>query len=1112
MNKKLLILTVVIGSSSLIASDKHFAKTGSDLNSGATNFPYLTVQKAIDNVRAGDTVYCQDATAQTYAENTRNADWAGSVGNYITINGAAKDGTRTKLKSVTWEEPFIRFINLDLSYQGASIFGGQLYVAQNGSSCILSNCYINNGFTNSGQPTIKWNGAASYPFGTAGSDNLIISNTIINIQDEMVFRIHGSRNIISGNQILNLDNTDFFQVFGGTNSIVNNICSNNFVSGSYTNNHADFFQAFCDAGGTFIGTMGHLIESNIVSALSINCQLGNLTDDSYAYAGDITFRNNQFIGVSSKIGIAMPNVKFYNNTFYNCATNADNGGPLLIFSDVGSIGHGHGGRCFNNNFINCGIEGNTNNGSWGYYFETTLTNVAADYNFVAKVIGGQYKSFVIDASHRAVGAGGGWDKFSWWEPNGINGTIKNIGGVSSTINPDPMIISLPLLNFKLTSTSPLKATGLNLTNFTIDIRGVTRSAWDIGAYAYNAADFNTYPCDVTPRLIQAYTLAASNATTVVIPANIYRIAINIDRRTYTNNPNQWPIFTNIYSLSSASVSNFISFTDTNIAGVAYEYRIRQTINTNQICGETFGYIDYQYPVTGYGIPLFEAKGSVCLLVESNYNSASGVRVAQLKSDLIGAGYKVYPHTNIVVSEVTSAGTTWTNAVWSTKQLIQTDYNVNTNTRLYVLMIGHIPVPYSMNLSSGSHLDNIGANGSDLFYADLNGTFTDSTVSNTSAGATFTWNIPGDGKFDQDYIPSLPEVILGRVDLGYSNMTCFTNTEIQRLNAYLDRNHSWRTKGFTARNQAIIYYGGDTNLTVDAKPLEDNNRFVGLLGNTTSTTLGNWLPNGNTTNTSFLFAAEQGAGYIDGSYQLGSSTNFAQTNFYGVFTATYGSYYGSWDSMNTNAFIKTVLGNDGYTLSTWYHENYMLLESSSINEPIGYEQFAMQSQRFFIGSNKEYTWYDRIVPFTGTFGVNGQHKMWESLMGDPTLLVHQVGPASNLVVTNSGADNLATWTASTDTETVGYHIYRAPQTDLNSFTRLTTNPTTSTTYTDTGAASSGPHTYMVRTIALVNNPNRTYYAAAQGTFANVTSGGGGTSNGPQLKPNWRSGTINVRLTQ
>jgi len=217
-------------------------------------------------------------------------------------------------------------------------------------------------------------------------------------------------------------------------------------------------------------------------------------------------------------------------------------------------------------------------------------------------------------------------------------------------------------------------------------------------------------------------------------------------------------------------------------------------------------------------------------------------------------------------------------------------------------------------------------------------------------------------------------------------------------------------------------------------------------------------------------------------------------------------------MNTNAFLKAILGNGGYTLSTWYHENYMQLGSSAIDEPIGYEQFAMQSQRFFIASGKEYTWYDRIVPFTGTFGVNFYNKMYESLMGDPTLLIHQVAPVSNLGATNSGSDNLITWTASNDADTVGYHVYRAPQTDLNSFTRLTSVPTTSTSYTDTGAASSGPYTYMTRTVALVSNSNRSYYAASQGMFANVSSGGGGSSTVPQLKPNWRSGTINVRLVQ
>jgi len=170
----------------------------------------------------------------------------------------------------------------------------------------------------------------------------------------------------------------------------------------------------------------------------------------------------------------MPEVKFYNNVFYKCATNDVNGGPLLIFADAGTIGRGNGGQVFNNIFLDCGVAGNLNNGNGWYYFDTTLTNVAADYNYVGK---DGYKAIETDPQHRAVGSSGGWDKFSWWENHGINGG-------------NPMLVSETQLDFRLQSGSPLINRALPLNQwFTTDIRGLTRgSQWDIGAYEFQAGE------------------------------------------------------------------------------------------------------------------------------------------------------------------------------------------------------------------------------------------------------------------------------------------------------------------------------------------------------------------------------------------------------------------------------------------------------------------------------------------------------------------------------------------------------------------------------------------------------------------------------------------------
>lgn len=55
-----------------------------------------------------------------------------------------------------------------------------------------------------------------------------------------------------------------------------------------------------------------------------------------------------------------------------------------------------------------------------------------------------------------------------------------------------------------------------------------------------------------------------------------------------------------------------------------------------------------------------------------------------------------------------------------------------------------------------------------------------------------YNVPGDGKFDQTFIPSTIELEVGRVDL--SDLPAFLpKTERDLLRQYLDKNHNFRHK-------------------------------------------------------------------------------------------------------------------------------------------------------------------------------------------------------------------------------------------------------------------------------------------------------------------------------
>ena len=98
------------------------------------------------------------------------------------------------------------------------------------------------------------------------------------------------------------------------------------------------------------------------------------------------------------------------------------------------------------------------------------------------------------------------------------------------------------------------------------------------------------------------------------------------------------------------------------------------------------------------------------------------------------------------------------------------YNLDPIYAEAVFLFGHIPVPYSGNIGPDGHSNHIGAWPADVFYADVDGSWTDVSVNNVSASQERNHNVPGDGKFDQSVIASDLELMIGRVD--FHNMPTF----------------------------------------------------------------------------------------------------------------------------------------------------------------------------------------------------------------------------------------------------------------------------------------------------------------------------------------------------
>jgi hypothetical protein len=137
----------------------------------------------------------------------------------------------------------------------------------------------------------------------------------------------------------------------------------------------------------------------------------------------------------------------------------------------------------------------------------------------------------------------------------------------------------------------------------------------------------------------------------------------------------------------------------------------------------------------------------------------------------------------------------------------------------------------------------------------------------------------------------------------------------------------------------------------------------------------------------------------------------------------------------------------------------------LGEPIGYgARLTMNNSTLYRDQTNE---FERAVYIT--------------LLGDPSLRMEPVAPASALSGAVNGGNVTLNWSASADA-VAGYHVYRASA-PAGPFTRLTTSLITGNTFTDT-VTSSNSYTYMVRAVALQTNPSGSYYNPSEGIFVTL----------------------------
>ena len=368
-----------------------------------------------------------------------------------------------------------------------------------------------------------------------------------------------------------------------------------------------------------------------------------------------------------------------------------------------------------------------------------------------------------------------------------------------------------------------------------------------------------------------------------------------------------------------------------------------------------------------------------------------------------------------------------------------------------------PVPYSGDIYPDTHSENHwGAWSADPYYAELNGHWTDEVVDLDTAFFDRNDNIPGDGKFDQDSIPSKVELQIGRVDL--SRMPSFALDEIELTRRYLQKAHAYKTGQVQAERRALIDDNFGQAFAAPAASAWRN--FAPMFGANQIEELDYFET---LRQQSYLWSYGCGPGSHISAAGIGTTQNFAQDSLLSIFTMLFGSQFGDWD--NPDNFLRAPLAS-GTTLSNcWAGSPPWTFHHMAIGYPIGYSTFRSMN------SNK------------GVY-LNGPQLVHMALMGDPSLRMFMIPPlADNSLQLQDGSQEVQlSWEASTASEVAGYLVYRS-DTLYGDFIRISPDIVADTFFTDTNPLV-GNNVYQVKVVRLEESASGSFYNQSLGVIDSI----------------------------
>lgn len=497
-------------------------------------------------------------------------------------------------------------------------------------------------------------------------------------------------------------------------------------------------------------------------------------------------------------------------------------------------------------------------------------------------------------------------------------------------------------------------------------------------------------------------------------------------------------------------SRFTSWTDGSVSvGLPYEYQVIKTT--------ALGYTGYGYICSAVRRNPVEDRGKMILLVEQSLAAALPAELARLQQDLVGDGWTVLRR-DIPKSAKPP----------EVKDLIRSLYHADPAGTKSLFLFGNIAVPFSGKISPDMHENDLGAWPADVYYADMEGQWTDTTVNWEQGLVTGRSNFPGDGRFDQDEPPGEVRIAMGRVDL--SNLTCYANKtparfEVDLARQYLAKDHKFRHGLFDVQRRAMIFDRMHRGMEREPQTCAAWRSFPSFFGRENVRVIGEWEYFPILANESYMWSYVVSGGSFYGSDYIGTSDDWALNNPKVVFTSFLGSWFGQWD--RESDFLRAPLGSGGFTLACIYSgQPQWILHPMAMGEPIGYSAMLTQNNKTNTG----------VYPPQINAGFGQVHI---ALMGDPSLRMHSVkppGPVSGNA--NANGVNLS-WGRSPDPEVTGYYVYKASS-EAGPFARISgNNAVTGATFSD--PAGTAQSVYMVRALKLEQTPAGSYYNLSQGVF-------------------------------